>query len=96
MPRRRSARLVLKTHTAQRLVYVRPGAKFNQYERVMILDCYVAFQKDWQQNYNSNAGPELSRQVTDGDVHRIEGILAAEFKKAFTTELQKGGLSGDE
>jgi hypothetical protein len=83
--------LVLKTHTQQRLVYVRPGATFNQYDRVMILECYVAFQKDWQRNYNSNVGPDLSRQVTDDDIQRMKGVLAAEFKKVFTTQLQKGG-----
>jgi hypothetical protein len=83
--------LQLKTHTKQRLVYVKPGATFNQYTRVMILECYVAFQKDWQQNYNANVGADLSRQVSDDDVQRIKSTLAAEFKKVFTTELQKGG-----
>jgi hypothetical protein len=83
--------LVLKTHTKQRLVYVKPGATFNQYNRVMILDCYVAFQKDWQQNYNASEGGDLSRMVTDEDMQRIKSTLAAEFKKVFTTELQKGG-----
>jgi hypothetical protein len=83
--------LQLKTHTQQRVVYVKPGATFNQYNRVMILDCYVAMQKDWQQNYNSNVGADLNRQVSDGDVQRIKNTLAVEFKKVFTTELQKGG-----
>jgi len=83
--------LQLKTHTKQRVVYVKPGATFNQYKRVMILDCYVAMAKDWQQNYNANEGAELDRQVTDADVQRIESTLSAEFKKVFTSELQKGG-----
>ena len=83
--------LQLRTHTQQRLVYVKPGATFNQYDRVMILDCYVEFQKDWQRNYNANTGGDLNRQVTDQDVQRIKTALAAEFKKVFTTELQKGG-----
>jgi hypothetical protein len=83
--------LQLKTHTKQRVVYVKPGAKFNQYDRVMILDCYVEMQKDWQRNYNANVGGDLSRQVSDDDVQRIKSTLAAEFKKVFTTELQKSG-----
>jgi len=83
--------LQLKTHTKQRLVYVKPGATFNQYDRVMILDCYIEMQKDWQRNYNANVGGDLSRQVRDEDVQRIKSTLAAEFKKVFTTELQKGG-----
>ena len=83
--------LQLKTHTKQRLVYVKPGATFNQYNRVMILDCYVEMQKDWQRNYNANVGAELNRQVGNDDVQRIKSTLAAEFKKVFTAELQKGG-----
>ena len=38
--------LQLKTQTKQRLVYVKPGAKFSQYDRVMILDCYIEIQKN--------------------------------------------------
>ena len=84
--------LQLKTHTKQRLVYVKPGATFNQYNRVMILDCYVEMQKDWQRNYNADvAGGDPSRQVSNDDVKRITNALATEFKKVFTTELQKGG-----
>ena len=83
--------LQLKTHTKQRVVYVKPGATFNEYNRVMILDCYVEMQKDWQRNYNSNVGPDLSRQVSNDDVQRIKSTLAAEFKKVFTAELQKSG-----
>jgi hypothetical protein len=56
----------------------------------MILDCYVEMQKDWQRNYNANE-VDLSRQVTNDDVQRIKSTLAAEFKKVFTAELQKGG-----
>jgi hypothetical protein len=84
--------LQLKTHTKQRVVYVKPGATFNQYDKVMILDCYVEMQKGWQQNYNANvAGGDPSREVSSDDVQRIKSTLAAEFKKVFTTELQKGG-----
>jgi len=83
--------LQLKTHTNQRVVYVKPGATFNQFKRVMVLDCYVAMAKGWQQEYNSNEGADLDRQVTDSDVQRIESTLSAEFKKVFANELQKGG-----
>jgi hypothetical protein len=84
--------LQLKTHTKQRVVYVKPGATFNQYKRVMILDCFVEMQKGWQQNYNSNVvDGDPSREVGNDDVKRITSTLAAEFKKVFTTELQKGG-----
>ena len=83
--------LQLKIHTSNEVVYVKPGATFNQYKKVMILDCYVAMAKDWQQNYNANEGGDLDLQVTDGDVQRIERTLSDEFKKVFTAELKKAG-----
>jgi len=77
--------LQLKIHTKNELVCVKPSATFNQFKRVMILDCYVAMAKDWQQNYNANEGGDLDLQVTDGDVQRIERTLSDEFKKVFNS-----------
>lgn len=80
----------LKVHEGTRVVYVKPGATFGKYDKVMILDCFVQFQKDWQRNYNANA-PSLDQQVTEGDMTRITQALAGEFKRIFTRELTKGG-----
>jgi hypothetical protein len=82
--------LKLKQQTPQRVIYVRPGASFSQYDRVAILDCYVELQKDWQRNYNSSV-VDPSHRVTDADVARIQKALAAEFKKVFSADLEKGG-----
>jgi Protein of unknown function (DUF3313) len=77
--------------TKTRLVYVKPGATFNQYRRVAILDTFVDFEKDWQKDYNSSR-VGLDGRVSDADVERMKAGLAAEFKKIFTDELQnKGG-----
>lgn len=83
--------LQLQKSTKNRVVYVKPGATFNQYDKVAILDCYVEFEKDWQKDYNeSRVG--LEDRVTDQDVERMKAGLAAEFKKEFVKELQdKGG-----
>jgi hypothetical protein len=74
-----------------RLVYLKPGATFNQYQRVAILDCFVEFEKDWQKDYNrSRVG--LDYKVSDADVERMKKGLAETFKKVFIDELQnKGG-----
>jgi hypothetical protein len=82
--------LVLKSQTGQRLVYLKPGANFSKYDRVAILDCFVEFQKDWQQNYNSTV-MDPSNMVTDQKVQQMKSWLSAEFKRVFTAELQKGG-----
>src|SRR5512139_956944 len=58
-----------------RLVYLKPGATFNQYQRVAILDCFVEFEKDWQKDYNrSRVG--LDYKVSDADVERMKKGLA--------------------
>jgi hypothetical protein len=82
--------LHLVKQTSDRLVYLKPGASFAQYQRVAILDCYVEFQKNWQQNYNMDA-PTLDSRVSDADVQRMKTAIAAEFKRVFTQELQKNG-----
>jgi len=82
--------LHLKKSTKNRLVYVKPGAKFSQYGRVAILDPLVEFEKDWQKDYNrSRSG--LEGRVSDGDVEKMKIRLAAEFKKIFIAELQGEG-----
>ena len=89
-PPQTSDGLQLQKQTPQRLVYLRPAATFSQYRRVAILDCYVEFQKNWVRDYNASmADPE--KRVSDADVKRMKDALAAEFKRVFTDELQKGG-----
>jgi hypothetical protein len=82
--------LQLAKSSKTRLVYLKPGATFSQYDRVAILDCYVEFEKDWQKDYNSSR-MGLEGRVTDKDVERIKSGLAAEFKKVFVEELQTNG-----
>jgi hypothetical protein len=71
-------------------VYVKPGATFSQYRNVGLLECYVAFAKDWAQNYNANE-MDLSTQVTSGDETRIKNELSVQFNKVFVEELRKNG-----
>ena len=82
--------LQLQKQTKQRLVYLKPGATFSQYNRVAILECYVEFRKNWARDYNSEV-VGLENQVTDGDIQRMKNSLSAEFKKVFVKELTKGG-----
>jgi len=83
--------LMLQKSTKSRIVYVKPGATFTQYNRVAILEPLVEFEKDWQKDYN-NSRRGLEGRVSDKDIERMKAGLAAEFKKVFTKELQdKGG-----
>lgn len=71
-------------------IYMKPGATFEQYKRLALLDCFVQFAKNWQRDYNQNE-PDLEMQVSQGDMDRIKKELAAEFKRVFTEELQTDG-----
>jgi len=83
--------LQLQKSKDARAVYLKPGATFNQYNRVAILDCYVEFAKDWERDYNNDAAG-LQGRVSTADMDRMKAAVAAEFKKVFTDELQtKGG-----
>ena len=78
-------KLVPKTKAGA--VYLREGANFSGYDKIMIIDCYVAFRKNWQRDQNDLR----PFKVSDGDMARIKKDLAEEFKKVFTEELTAKG-----
>lgn len=82
--------LHLYKQTKERVAYVRPGATFTQYKRLMILDPYVEFSKQWVDDYNRDQR-DLSRRIKDSDLERAKKALQGDFKKVFTEELQEGG-----
>lgn len=80
-------KLVPKTKVSA--VYLRDGVDFSGYTKVAILDCYVAFKKNWQRDQNDDSVNPF--KVSDSDVTRIKTELADEFKKVFTRELTAKG-----
>lgn len=82
--------LHLLKNTKLRAVYMKPGANLDEYDKVALLACYVAFNKNWQRNYNDES-MDLSDMITDQDMKNIRDNLAKEFNKVFTDVLTKGG-----
>ena len=82
--------LNLVKNTKSRVVYLADGAEFDQYTKVMIVECAVAFEKNWQRDYNRSV-VGLDGRVTDEDVTRIKDGLSAEFKKEFTKVMTENG-----
>jgi len=70
------------------LAYIKPGADFSTYDRFMILDCYVAFKKDWQKDYNRDQR-SASGRVSDKDMERIRNDMADVFREVFVEELSQ-------
>lgn len=83
--------LHLLSHTKVAAAYAKPGADFSGYTQVKILDCYVAFEKNWEKNYNLNE-VGLTGRIRDKDVEEIKKRLASEFEAVFSKELTKKGF----
>jgi Protein of unknown function (DUF3313) len=69
------------------LVYLQPGADFRGYTKVMLAPTELAFQKNWQRDYNS-ATRSLSGRISDRDVQEAltKGVAATNeiFAEAWT------------
>jgi hypothetical protein len=79
--------LELRPNTEVALAYVKPGADFSGYERIMILDTYVAFKKNWAVEQNRTS----VHKVRNSDIERMKKEVAELFREVFV-----GELSGDD
>ena len=74
-----------------RAVYMKPGADLSEYDKIALLDAYVAFAKNWQRDHNDNTVGLMDR-ITDTEMKQIRDKLSAQFNKVFTKVLStKGG-----
>lgn len=72
------------------VAYARPGANLGQYNKIMLLDCFVEFKKNWERDYNMDA-IGLEGRVGDKDMERAKKGLAEAFREVFTETLTKDG-----
>lgn len=80
--------LVLVADRKVGLAYVDPEADFGTYNKIGILDCQVAFKKNWQRDHKQ-AGSHIS--VSSSDMEEIKTAVADLFREVFTEELSKDG-----
>jgi hypothetical protein len=81
--------LHLMPNTKLAAVYVKPGADLSQYNKIALLDTYVAFAKQWQRNYNEEA--TFENQVTAADMQSIRKKVSEEFARELTKVLKADG-----
>ena len=82
--------LRLAPDTEAAIVYVKPGADFSGYDRVMILDVFVAFKKNWATEHNRTS----VHKITKRDIEGIKQETAKLFREVFVEELDaKGGYT---
>jgi Protein of unknown function (DUF3313) len=82
--------LVLQKGKVASVLYVRPGVDFSVYKRFAILDCPVAFRKDWLKDQNRTRTSPSAR-ISQEDMDAIKAGLSAAFLKVFTEELEENG-----
>ena len=66
------------------MAYIDPEADFSAFERVAILDPFVAFRSNWQRDQNRSR----SRNIRASDMERIKADVASLFKEVFTERLE--------
>ena len=71
------------------LVWAEPGADLAQYDRIYLVDPYVAFKKNWQRNFNRDS----MTKVRTNDMERIKKAVKELFIEVFTEELEAGGYN---
>jgi hypothetical protein len=70
------------------VVYAEPEADLSIYNRVMLLDAYVAFRKNWERDQRTT-GSMIG--IRPSDVEKIKKQLAEEFQTVFRQTLEDGG-----
>jgi hypothetical protein len=70
-------------------VYLRPGADFRVYTKVILDPTEIAFEKNWRRDYNNNQR-SISMEVSEKDVQRI----ADEGRKEAAEILHKAYTAG--
>ncbi len=71
--------------------YVDSDADFSAYDKIMILDCFVAFKKDWRRDHK-RSGSLIN--ISSSDMEKIKTDVAGLFREVFTEKL--GGDGGYE
>ena len=70
------------------VVYAEEGASLSQYDRVYLVEPYVAFKKNWQRDQNRGM-----TKVKTSDMDRIKIRVKELFMEVFTEELESGGYT---
>ena len=70
------------------MAYVNPDADFSVFQRVSILDPFVAFRSNWQRDQNRSR----SRNIRSGDMERIKTDVGHLFRDVFIERLESAGF----
>lgn len=75
--------------TKMAIVYADPAADLGPYNRVMLMEAYVAFKKNWARDQKRQSASSFG--VRPKDMEKIKSTLAEEFQQMFVQVLEGGG-----
>ena len=81
--------LVKITARRMELAWLRPGADFRPYTKVIIDPTQVAFRPDWRKDYNLNAG--VGNRVSQEQADKIMAAAQTNFDEVFRDAFRKAG-----
>jgi hypothetical protein len=81
--------LHLMPDTKLRAVYMKPGADLSQYDKIALLDTYVAFRKNWEREHNEDE--TFDQRVSAKQMKEIRDRVSKAFAKEFTKVLSTEG-----
>ena len=81
--------LVKVTPRRMELAWLRPGADFRPYTKVIVDKTQVAFQPDWRKDYNLNAS--LGNWVSQEQADKIMAAAQTNFDEIFRNAFRKAG-----
>ncbi len=79
--------LVAVEESAAAMAYIDPDVDFSVFQRVAILEPFVAFRSNWQRDQNRSR----TRNVSTRDMERIKQDVATLFERVFTERLEEAG-----
>jgi hypothetical protein len=82
--------LVKQNSKRLKYVYLAPGADFRGYRSVMLDPTEIAFEKNWQRDYNSTTRG-LGTRVTDQDIERAVSESSQSATEVFQQAFAAGG-----
>lgn len=78
-----------RVHNAKvALLYEKPDLDLSGYNKLLALDCYVAFQKNWRRDIERNT---MTMPITKREMDGIKKRVANTFRKEFAKDIGKAG-----
>lgn len=71
--------------------YLAPGADFRGYHKVMLDPTEIAFEKNWQRDYNRNATGGLSGRISDSEMQKAIQQGVSEANDIFADAFRQAG-----